>query len=114
MSGNNSETSMPLCPYFLNLNGLGISGPGCPCRTTTSPLPESGCPAYFSRAGFGSNVSTWLTPPLMNSEITLVARGAKCGFLGANGLKPTGLESHAAAVGESGGTPHLLKQTPNR
>ena len=28
MFGNSSDTSMPLCPYFLNLNGLGISGPG--------------------------------------------------------------------------------------
>ena len=35
--GNSSDTSIPLCPYFLNENGLGISGPGCPCRTTRSP-----------------------------------------------------------------------------
>ena len=30
----------------------------------------------------------WLTPPLMNSEITAVARGLKCGAFGANGLTP--------------------------
>ena len=76
---------MPLWPYFLNWNGLGISGPGWPWRTMTSPptLPSSGCPAYLVSAGFGSNVSTWLTPPLMNSEITAVARGLKCGSFGA-------------------------------
>ena len=32
-------------------------------------------------AGLGSNVSTWLTPPLMNSEMTLFARAGICGFL---------------------------------
>ena len=50
---------------------------------------SSGCPAYLVSAGFGSKVSTWLTPPLMKSEITAVARGAKCGALGANGLPGT-------------------------
>ena len=51
---------MPLCPYFLNVNGLGISGPGDPCRTITSPftLPSIGSPAYLASDGFGSNVST--------------------------------------------------------
>src|SRR5262245_5169925 len=97
--GKSSDTSSPLCPYRLNGNGLGISGPGYPWRTMTSPatLPSSGCPAYFISAGLGSNVSTWLTPPLMNSEITAVARGLKCGGLGAYGLKPTGAAWHAVA-----------------
>ena len=76
---------MPLWPYFLKLNGLGISGPGEPWRTITSPftLSSIGWPAYFASAGFGSNVSIWLQPPPMNSEITAVARGAKCGAFGA-------------------------------
>ena len=58
----------------------------------TSPptLPSSGCPAYLVSAGLGSKVSTWLTPPLMNNEITAVARGLKCGAFGAYGLNPTG------------------------
>ena len=86
MVGKISETSMPLCPYLRKLNGEGIRGPGLPCRTITSPLPVSGWPAYWCRAGLGSKVSTWLTPPHMNNEITLVARGAKCGFLGRNGV----------------------------
>ncbi len=70
---------MPLCPYFLKLNGLGINGPGDPCRTMTSPLTLSsiGWPAYFVNAGLGSKVSTWLQPPPMNSEMTAVARGLK-------------------------------------
>src|SRR2546430_9746017 len=88
---------MPDCPYFLNPNGLGISGPGWPCRTMTSPatLPSSGCPAYLASAGLGSNVSTWLTPPLMNREITAVASGLKCGAFGAYGLNPIGADPHA-------------------
>src|SRR5579871_6620050 len=84
--GNICDTSIPHRPYFLNVNGLGISGPGFPCRTTISPLPVSGCPAYLFKAGLGSNESTWLTPPLMNSEITLLARAGKCGGLGDKGL----------------------------
>src|SRR3989442_9632487 len=100
MFGNRSDTSIPLRPYLLNWNGLGISGPGWPWRTMTSPatLPSNGCPAYLVSAGLGSNVSTWLTPPLMNSEITAVARGLKCGGFGAYGLEPIGLPSHAALM----------------
>ena len=72
---------MPLWPYFLKLNGLGINGPGEPCRTMTSPftLSSIGWPAYLASAGLGSKVSIWLQPPPMKSEITAVARGAKCG-----------------------------------
>jgi len=46
---------------------------------------SSACPWYRSRSGFGSNVSTWLTPPDMKSEITAVARGSKCGLRDATG-----------------------------
>src|SRR6516164_3560672 len=85
MRGKISDTSKPHRPYLLNVNGLGMSGPGFPCRTTISPLPVNGCPAYLTSAGFGSNVSTWLTPPLINKEITALARGVKCGGLGERG-----------------------------
>src|SRR5258705_13800057 len=100
MFGNRSDTSMPDWPYFLNANGLGVSGPGCPWRrmTSQSTFPSSGCPAYLVNAGLGSKVSTWLTPPLMNSEITAVARGLKCGAFGAYGLNPLGFASHAAEL----------------
>src|SRR5215467_1355420 len=37
-------------------------------------------PAYLFSAGLGSNVSTWLTPPSMNNQITRLALGAKCGL----------------------------------
>src|ERR1700730_2250015 len=57
-------------------------GPGNPCRTTISPNPLSGCPWYFLSSGLGSNVSMWLTPPVMNSEMTALARGLKCGLRG--------------------------------
>ena len=86
--GKISDTSIPLCPYFLNEKGLGMSGPGCPWRTTTDSA--IGWPAYLVRAIFGSNVSTWLTPPLMKSEMTAVARGSKCDGCGANGFPGIG------------------------
>ena len=72
---------MPLCPYFLNENGLGMMGPGKPWRTFKSlaSLLSSGWPAYVTKACFGSKVSTWLGAPLMNSEITALARGLKWG-----------------------------------
>src|SRR5437868_166803 len=34
-------------------------------------------PAYLARAGLGSKLSTWLTPPHMNSQMTLFAFGVK-------------------------------------
>src|ERR1700682_1880935 len=43
-----------------------------------SPCPSIGMRLYFSRAGLYWKVSTWLTPPLINSEITDFARGLKC------------------------------------
>ena len=36
-------------------------------------------PAYLLSAGLGSKLSRWLTPPIMNSQMTLLAFGAKCG-----------------------------------
>ena len=36
-------------------------------------------PAYLVSIGLGSKLSMWLTPPFMNSQITLLAFGAKCG-----------------------------------
>src|SRR5205814_9371314 len=83
--GNSSETSIPDAPYFLNLYGLRMIGPGNPCWTWTSPSTGSGCPWYLSSAGLGSNVSRWLTPPHMKSEMTFFTRGLKCGVLGENG-----------------------------
>ena len=37
------------------------------------------CPAYFISAGFGSHRSTCDGPPVMNSRMTCLAFGAKCG-----------------------------------
>ena len=92
---------MPLSPCRWNSNGLGMRGPGWPCRTTTDSA--IGWPAYFFSAGLWSNVSTWLTPPLMNSEMTAVARGSKCGALGANGFP--GIGSPQPSAGAAASTP---------
>ena len=37
-------------------------------------------PAYLVSIGLGSKLSRWLTPPFMNSQMTLLAFGAKCGW----------------------------------
>ncbi len=37
-------------------------------------------PAYLVSSGLGSKVSRWLTPPFMNSQMTLLAFGGKCGL----------------------------------
>ena len=34
-------------------------------------------PAYWTSAGLGSKLSTWLVPPTMNSQITFLTRGGK-------------------------------------
>ena len=47
--GNSSDTSIPHWPYFLNDHGDGIRPPGCPCETTTSPLPVIASPCRFSK-----------------------------------------------------------------
>src|SRR5216684_4493533 len=83
--GKISDTHAPDCPYRLNVNGLFISGPGLPCRTTISPCPSRGIRLYFSRAGLYWKVSMWLTPPHINNEMTALALGLKCVGLGKYG-----------------------------
>src|SRR4051794_23733831 len=48
-------------------------------NTLAYGVSEIVLPAYLVSIGLGSNVSMWLTPPFMNSQITLLAFGAKCG-----------------------------------
>src|SRR5579884_2870002 len=80
--GNSSLTSMPLWPYFWNLNGDGSNLPAAFWRV----VPSLDWPAYFSSAGLGSKVSTCDGPPFMNKKMTRLARGGKCGAFGASGL----------------------------
>ena len=49
--GNSSLTSMPLWPYFLNVNGDVISAPVL--RSVATVPPGSGWPSYLSSIGFG-------------------------------------------------------------
>src|SRR5439155_6716003 len=82
--GNNSLTSMPLWPCFWNLNG---DGNAAPVLRSVGRLPEGrGLFAYFSNAGFGSNVSTWDGPPLRKMWMTRLARAGNSGAFGASGL----------------------------
>src|ERR1700722_19216921 len=53
---NTSLTSMPLWPYFLNLNGEGKAAPVL--RSVGRFSIGNNLPAYFSSDGLGSKVST--------------------------------------------------------
>src|SRR5271166_6332956 len=81
--GKISLTSIPDCPYFLKPYG---EGRAAPVLRSVGRWSGMTCPAYFCRAGFGSNVSTWEGPPFMNRKMTRLAFAGKGGFLGAIGL----------------------------
>ena len=49
-------------------------------RTSLYGVSAIVLPAYLFRAGLGSKLSTWLVPPIMNSQMTLLALGGKCGL----------------------------------
>src|SRR5258705_10358293 len=82
--GNKSLTSMPLWPYFLNLNGDGNAAPVL--RSVLMYSPGKGLPAYLSRDGLGSKLSTWEGPPLRKKCTTRLALAGKGGSFGASGL----------------------------
>ena len=61
---------------------------------------RSSCRAFLSSSGLGSNRSTALGPPSMNSQMTDLAFAAKCGGFGASG-SPGGGSSSAAERGRA-------------
>src|SRR6266571_8684454 len=77
-----SHTHAPDLPYCLNENGDFMSGPGFPLKTSM----EIFFPLFLSSSGLGSNRSTALGAPSMNSQMTDLALGAKCGGRTASGL----------------------------
>src|SRR5205814_498934 len=57
------------------------------CLANSGDLSGSGCgvsenvlPAYLLRTGFGSKLSSWLTPPERNTQMTALAFGGWCGL----------------------------------
>ena len=60
-----SQTHAPDWPYCLKLNGDFINGPGFPLNTSMVMR----CPSRFVSSGFGSNKSTELGAPSMNSQM---------------------------------------------
>src|SRR5262245_23029931 len=80
---NNSLTSIPLWPYFWNLNGEGYAAPVF--RSVRRFSIGKFLPAYLAREGFGSNVSTCDGPPLQKMWMTCFALAGKCGCFGARG-----------------------------
>ena len=89
-----SQTQAPDSPYCRKENGDFISGPGLPLKTSIATF----LPWFLSSSGLGSNRSTALGAPSMNSQMTEVALGAKCGGRGASG-SPGGRPSSAADAG---------------
>src|SRR6185295_334040 len=76
-----SHTHAPDLPYCLNLNGDFISGPGLPLNVSILIR----LPSFLSSWGLGSNRSTPLGAPSMNSQITAFAFAGKCVGFGAKG-----------------------------
>ena len=79
--GYRSHTQAPDWPCRRNLNGDFISGPGLPLNTSILTR----LPSFLSSSGFGSNRSTPLGAPSMNSQITALALAGKCVGFGASG-----------------------------
>src|SRR5450631_2300484 len=83
-----SEAHMPLSPYCFQVRLEAIKALSPVPREVCLGLPiESGTgwPLSLVNSGLGSNRSTWLGPPSMNSQITDFAVGGWCGFLSARG-----------------------------
>ena len=80
-----SLTSIPLWPYFLNLNGEPMAAP---VLRSVGRLVGTGLPLWRSSIGLGSNVSTCDGPPFMNRWTTRLARARSGGALGKSGLGP--------------------------
>src|SRR5438874_8478711 len=93
--GNQSAISTPSSPCFLNptwsgkILGYGRVPPTTSreCLTKSGDLSGSGngvsanvLPAYFVSAGFGSKLSSWLTPPERKTQMTDFAFGVRCGL----------------------------------
>jgi hypothetical protein len=79
ISGSQSETQIPLCPCCFQVRFEGMSVLfEVPMAVTTLPNDAGmGCPASFSRVGFGSKRSMWLGPPSMKIQMTDLAVGLK-------------------------------------
>src|SRR5579884_2480486 len=76
--GYQSDTQIPLWPYCLNVRFEGISPffevPGI--AVNFGRIDSGiGCPCSSLSFGLGSNRSTWLGPPSMNSQIIDLAVG---------------------------------------
>src|SRR6266487_6401376 len=76
-----SQTHAPDWPYCLKLKGDFISGPGLPLKTSISIR----CPSRLVSSGLGSNRSTELGAPSMNSQMIDLALAGWCAGRGAIG-----------------------------
>ena len=66
--------------------------------TSSNGVSAMVLPAYFVSIGFGSKLSTWLTPPFMNSQMTLLALGGKCGWPSGGVQSPSSRASRRGAA----------------
>ena len=89
---NSSLTSMPLWPYFLNLNGDANAAPVL--RSVGRLRAAAACRAYLSSSGLGSNVSTCDGPPFMNRWTTRLALAGKGASLGQERVCRAGDRGH--------------------
>ena len=94
---NSSLTSIPLWPYFRNWNG---EGNAAPVLRSVVRICGAGLPAYFSRAGLGSKVSTCDGPPLRKKWTTRFALPGKCGGFTRHGVAGRTLAPRGPLLGQ--------------
>ena len=71
----------PALAVLLELERRGERGPGLALGAAGS-ASAAACRRTWSSSGLGSNVSTWVGPPLAKMWMTRLALAGKCGFFG--------------------------------
>src|SRR5579884_673267 len=85
--GKISGTHVPDRPCCFQAKGDFISGPTWSAKKPVVLSKSlSSWPSRLASSGLWSQVSTWLGPPFMNSQMTALAFAGKCGGFGARGL----------------------------
>src|SRR5258706_4938614 len=105
-----SHTNAPDFTYCLNEDDDFISGPGLPLKSSM----EIFLPLFLSSSGLGSNRSTALGAPSMNSQMTDLAFGAKCGGRTASGLMAVEISVAEAGVARRSASARSPKPAPAR
>ena len=99
--GNSSLTSMPLWPYFWNLNGDRNAAPVL--RSVLQIASGSFLPCHLVSSGFGSKVSTCEAPPLAKMWMTRLALPGNAAPWARAGNRSCGIRGQRGSVAQADG-----------